>query len=153
MNHVMALWNRVLSGARRVEWMGPLIARISVGAMFAQSGWGKLNNLANTASFFTSLGIPAPGFHAVLVSCVEFLGGLAIVLGLATRLWAVPLAATMAVAMISGGAFNDPPEGVLDYVTASEFTYLAVMVWLAVVGAGKASVDAVVARATRVRPG
>jgi len=37
------------------------------------------------AGFFGSLGVPAPGLFAVLVTLVEVLGVLALILGLLTR--------------------------------------------------------------------
>lgn len=142
----MATWTQIREAATRhlhkVAWLGPLLARLSVGVMFAVSGWGKLHSLPNVTEFFTELGIPAPGFHARLVAVTELAGGLALVAGLATRFAALPLAFTMIIAIIT--AKRAELEGVLDLLAVSEFTYFCVLVWLAVSGAGAASADALI---------
>lgn len=136
--------------ASRAGWLGPLLARLSVGAMFAGSGWGKLGDLGSVTEFFTELGIPAPGFHARLVAITELAGGVAIALGLGTRLLALPLAVTMIVATIT--AKRSDIEGVRSLLALEEITYLSVLLWLVVAGAGAASVDALICRARRSRP-
>ncbi len=117
----------------------PLLARLSVGALFFQSGWGKIHHLERTTSFFNNLGIPAPAFHAILVGNVEWVGGILLLLGLATRAISLPLIVTMSVA-IGTSALGDV-EGVLDFLALDEFLYLAVLLWLMLVGAGRWSVD------------
>ncbi|MDX2019002.1 MAG: DoxX family protein [Deltaproteobacteria bacterium] len=143
---LVATLERAHALAARFSWVGALLVRISIGLMFFQTGKGKLGNIEGTTGFFESLGIPAPGFHAVFVGGLEMLGGLALVLGLGTRYFAVPLAITMVVAMATGGAFSETPEGLMDVVTASEFTYMVILFWLAATGAGRASLDGLVAR-------
>jgi putative oxidoreductase len=144
----MATFTQIRETASRnldkAAWLGPLLARLSVGVMFAVSGWGKLHSLPNVTEFFTELGIPAPGFHARLVAVTEFAGGLALVAGLATQLAALPLAFTMVIALIT--AKRAELDGVLDLLAVSEFTYFCVLVWLAVSGAGAASADALILR-------
>ena len=58
-----------------------LLVRLYWGWQFMQTGWGKLHNLAQVAQFFAGLGIPAPGPTALFVGCVEFFGGLLLILG------------------------------------------------------------------------
>src|ERR1700744_705982 len=41
-----------------------LAVRLYWGWQFAQTGWGKLHNLARITEFFRSLGIPFPAFNA-----------------------------------------------------------------------------------------
>jgi putative oxidoreductase len=62
-----------------------LIGRVLLGWIFVASGWGKLANTAGFAAYLTSLSVPAPGLFATIVPPVEFLIGVALVLGLATR--------------------------------------------------------------------
>jgi putative oxidoreductase len=90
---------RVLSSLHKIEWTGPLVVRLTVGLVFVVSGWGKLHNLEQVTAFFTELGIPAPGAQAAFVSTVELVGGLLIMLGLATRIAAALLIGVMAVAI------------------------------------------------------
>jgi len=78
-----------------------LALRLLYGGQFIQTGHGKLAHLAQTAEFFRSLNLPAPGAQAVLVGCTEFFGGLLLVLGLGTRLASVPLVISMIVAYLT----------------------------------------------------
>src|SRR5262245_1531156 len=68
---------------------------------FMQSGWGTLQNLDKTTEFFASVGIPEPGLNAILVACVELGGGTLLLIGLLSRLAAIPLSITMIVAYIT----------------------------------------------------
>jgi putative oxidoreductase len=128
----------------RFEVVGRLLARLSVGVMFAQSGWGKLNDLDTVVEFFTTLGIPYPELQAPFVAGVEFGGGLLVTFGLFTRLAAVPLMITMFVAMAT--ALRDQIGSVADLLALSEFTYFAVLGWLALGGPGAVSLDALLVR-------
>jgi putative oxidoreductase len=134
----------VLAMAAKVSWLGPLLARLTLGAMFAGTGWGKLHSLPDVTAFFRELGIPAPGFHAHLVASTELAGGIAILAGFATRLAGVPLAVTMVVAIVT--AKRSEVDGVRALLALEEFTYFCLLAWLVLAGAGAASVDALLAR-------
>lgn len=133
----------------RVAWLGPLLGRMTLGAVFVGTGLGKLNDLGNVTEFFGSLGIPAPGFNARLVATTELVGGIAVLLGLAARLASLPLAFTMVVAIIT--AKRGDIAGVRDLFALEEFTYLAILTWLAVAGPGAASLDRLMRRWWRRR--
>lgn len=62
-----------------------LIGRVLLGGIFVQSGFAKLMALGAFAASLEKAGVPAPSVLAVIGACVEFFGGLAVVLGLATR--------------------------------------------------------------------
>jgi putative oxidoreductase len=62
-----------------------LIGRVLLGWIFVAAGWGKLGNMAGFAGYLTSLGVPAPGLMSMILPPVEFLIGVALVLGIATR--------------------------------------------------------------------
>jgi len=69
----------------------PLL-RILVGITFFLTGLPKLGNLAGFTGFVSSLGLPLPGFIAVIVAVMEVVGGLLLIVGLGTRwvsLWYV----------------------------------------------------------------
>jgi putative oxidoreductase len=119
--------------------VGPLLVRLTLGLVFATTGWGKLHNLDNVEIFFRSLHIPAPGFHAAFVSAIEFVGGILLIAGLGTRIASALLIGVMTVAIITAKL----PElhGPTDLANTIEFTYLAMFVWLVVAGAGAASID------------
>lgn len=128
----------------KFNWIGPLVVRLTLGLVFLTTGWGKLHGLDKVAEFFSSLHIPAPYANAVVVSSIEFAGGLLLLVGLGTRLIALLLIGVMAVAIWT--AKLPDVHGVIDLANTLEFTYLAAFVWLAVAGAGAASLDHVVAR-------
>ena len=86
---------------RAMPW-GIALLRVVVGFAFFMHGQQKLFQMGvgGVGGFFASLGIPAPELAAVVVSIVETVGGLALILGVLTRLVGVLLAADMLVAML-----------------------------------------------------
>ena len=74
--------SRFLSLADRLSFLGPTLARLTLGVVFMGTGWGKLHNLEKVTGFFTELGIPAPGFNAVLASSAELICGTLLLCGL-----------------------------------------------------------------------
>lgn len=75
-----------------------LAVRLYWGWQFAQTGWGKMHNIAKITDFFMSLNIPFPAFTAHFISGLEFFGGLLLIVGLGARLVGFLLAANMFVA-------------------------------------------------------
>lgn len=120
---------------------GPLPLRLVVGLVFLVHGSQKLFQfgIGGTAGFLGSLGVPAPMLAAVVVTAVEFLGGLALILGAFARVAALVLAVHMLVAIllvhVTAGFFL--PKG-------GEFalTLLGANLTLVITGAGAVSVDA-----------
>jgi putative oxidoreductase len=130
--------------SRRVAFAAPMLARLTVGVAFAESGWGKVHNLETVAEYFTELGIPAPAFQATFVSYVELICGSLVLLGLGTRIAAVPLIGTMVVALITAKASEI--AGFSDLIGTIEFCYAVLLAWLALAGPGAASLDHAIAR-------
>src|SRR5688572_22242318 len=128
----------------QVAWAGPLLVRLAVGWTFMLTGWGKLHSLADVEAFFAQLGIPAPGLHAVLVSSIELVAGALILVGLGTRVAAALVVGVMTVALAT--AIWPKVQGPTDLFGTIEFVYLATAAWLALAGAGAASLDAVIGR-------
>src|SRR5436305_1943538 len=136
----IALLDRLRRTADRVAFIGPTLARLTVGLVFIGTGWGKLHSLGDVTDFFASLHIPAPGFNARLAAATEFFGGIAVLVGLATRLAALPLGFTMVVAILT--AKRGDITGLTALVGFEEWSYLVFFIWLAVAGAGPLSLDA-----------
>lgn len=63
--------------------LAKLLVRLTLGAIFIAHGWGKISGMDMTVGFFGKLGLPA--FVAYLVGYSEFLGGIAMVLGIMAR--------------------------------------------------------------------
>jgi putative oxidoreductase len=129
---------------RRLAWLPPALARLALGVVFVQTGWGKLHSLDQVTAFFRSLGIPAASMQAPFVAGVELVGGLLLLAGLGTRVAAVPLAGTMVVAILTAQLAH--VHGVGDLFGLLEFVYLIVFVWLAIAGPGALSLDHLLAR-------
>lgn len=131
-----------------LAWLPALFARVAIGAVFFQSGLGKLRNLDQVTEFFTGLGIPLATVQAPAIAALELAGGALIVLGLGTRIAAALLACVMIVATATAiwphlGSWRD----VLGTV---ETAYFAIFVYLVVHGAGALSLDTIVARRLRL---
>jgi putative oxidoreductase len=141
----IASWReRLLGVVRHLAFVGPTLARLTVGLIFVGTGWGKIHDLPRVVDFFTDLHVPLPGFNARLVACTELLGGAAMLLGLGTRLFAVPLSVTMVVAILT--AKRPEIEGLTSLLGFEEWHYLVLFLWLAVSGPGPLSLDHLVAR-------
>lgn len=137
-----------LAGA--LAFLAPLITRLVMGQTFHQTGSGKIENFANTVSFFSELGIPMPEANAFFVSRLEFWGGLLLLVGLATRLVALGLASTMVVALLTAdrASFLEALRGTGDagLTDVVPFVYLLFLGWLVLAGPGVVSLDALVSR-------
>jgi putative oxidoreductase len=103
------------------------------------SGWEKLHALPQITQNFIDWGIPYPTVLTPFVSGVEFFGGLLLLLGLFTRIAAVPLVIVMVVAVLSAKLNQvDSLETLLGF---EELAYMALFGWLAVAGPGPISLD------------
>jgi len=139
---------RVRPGAQALQTtlapVAPLLARLTTGLVFVSSGWGKLHHLDKVIGFFAELGIPAPQLQAPFVASLELVGGILLLLGLASRFAAVPLMGTMVVAILT--AKRAEIAGLGDLFGTIEWTYLVLLGWIAIAGAGRLSLDTLVGR-------
>lgn len=125
-----------------------LAVRLYWGFQFAQTGWGKLHNLAKITDFFASLSVPFPAFNAHFVSGLEFVGGILLMLGLFSRPIALLLAGNMLVAYWTAdrealtSIFSDPGK----FYVADPYTFLFASLMVLFFGAGLLSLDTLVAK-------
>lgn len=131
--------NLILGIAHKVSPLAPLLARLAVGYIFIETGWGKLHHLDQITQFFIKLGIPAANIQAPFVATVELVGGILVFLGLFTRVASIPLIGTMVVAIIT--AKMGDVSGLSDLFMLPEFLLIVIFFWLFAAGAGKFSLD------------
>ncbi len=124
---------------QKFDWLPGLVARLTIGLTFLQTGWGKLHHLDKVIAFFTSLGIPAANIQAPFVSGLELVGGTLVLLGLFTRVASFPLIGTMVVALLTAKRGDIHELG--DLLFMPEFLFIVLLLWLIVKGAGVVSLD------------
>lgn len=124
-----------------------LLIRVFWGWQFLQSGIGKFSHIEKVISFFTDLGIPAPTLNAYFNASLETVGGILLILGLASRLIAVPLTINMIVAYLTADReawtsfFSEPGK----FFAADPFPFLMVSLLVLIFGPGKLALDTLVA--------
>ncbi len=92
---------KCLCSSDNMKDFGLFMLRLSIASIFIYAGWQKLMNIEMTAGFMTELGFPAGTFFAYLVGIVEVGGGLAVLLGIFTKVAGLLLATTMVVAILT----------------------------------------------------
>jgi putative oxidoreductase len=122
-----------------LQHLGWAITRFTSGALLAfLHGYGKVfgGNLDGFAQGVARLGFPAPTFFAWCAALAEFVGGILVALGLATRPAAAFAGFTMLVA--SYRHLDDPWRS-----RELALVYLAVMLGAMLIGGGRYSLDSV----------
>ncbi len=123
-------------GSKDCKSCGLLALRIAIGVIFILHGYGKLFGDAPGMEMFTGmvagLGFPAPALFAYAAALSEFLGGIAILLGVATRVFSVLIGIVMLVALIGVKKFAFPMADL-------DFALLMTCVALFCMGPGKYS--------------
>ena len=119
--------------------IGALILRVTLGAIFFIHGFVKFQGgIENTAGWFESLGLP--GVLAYGVALFEIIGGILLIIGLATRLVAALFAllmigATVKVKLALGLLGNGQMAGY-----ELDLAFLAIAIYLAINGSKLLSV-------------
>jgi putative oxidoreductase len=125
-----------------------LFVRVYWGFQLAQNGWGKLHNLARVGQFFSSLGLPAPGFTATVIASIEFIGGILLAVGLFSRFVGLVLTIDMLMAYIVAdrealfSIFSDPDK----FTAAAPYTILFAALLILIFGPGKFALDTLLLR-------
>jgi uncharacterized membrane protein YphA (DoxX/SURF4 family) len=136
-----------------------LLVRVAVGAVFLTSGLVKFLFDNQGPGRFAKIGLPAPAQLATFIGTVEVVCGALLLVGLFVRLAALPLIADMAVAIATTklpllvGPGPEPVAAMpkvgfwaFAYQARLDVTMLLGCVFLAAVGAGLWSIDAVLSR-------
>src|SRR5277367_4620509 len=148
MEKLLNVYRRISVGLSFLQSPMLLVVRLYWGFQFAQTGCGKLHNLAKITEFFASLNVPVPGFTAPAISTLEFVGGILLMLGLFSRPVAFLLACNMFVAYWTADRealstiFSDPGK----FYAADPYTFVFASLMVLIFGAGFFAVDTLVAK-------
>jgi uncharacterized membrane protein YphA (DoxX/SURF4 family) len=136
-----------------------VVLRGAVGGVFLVSGAMKFLFDNQGPGRFAKIGLPAPSQLSLFVGCTEVICGALLLVGLLTRLAAVPLVVDMIVALVTTKIpllFGPGPEPVaappktgfwaFAYQARLDATMLLACVYLIAVGAGLWSIDGWLAR-------
>lgn len=92
-----------LDRTRAIDWLAPLLLRLYLAPVFWMAGWNKAMAFPDTVEWFGNpdwgLGLPLPALMAALATAAELVGAVSLLFGLALRWMAVPMMATMLVAI------------------------------------------------------
>jgi putative oxidoreductase len=121
--------------------LGLAAIRLAVATIFIRHGAQKLflYGFAGVTGAFTQMGVPFPGVTGPFIALLEFFGGIALLIGLLTRLIALGFVFDMLVAIL----LVQLKRGFSGYEL--EFLLLTSSVALFLTGAGRFSVDALLA--------
>jgi putative oxidoreductase len=144
-DHIYALFLRAANSLQ-----SPLLLAIRLywGWQFWQTGFGKLHDIGKVAEYFSSLGVPAPVLNAYFIALLEAVGGILLILGLGSRLIALPLVIDMVMAYVFGdrealGSFlSDPGK----FYAAAPYTFLFASLLILIFGPGLFSLDTLIKR-------
>jgi uncharacterized membrane protein YphA (DoxX/SURF4 family) len=121
-----------------------ILVRLLVGAVFLSEGIQKfLFPAALGVGRFTKIGIPAPQFFAPFVGVVEIVCGTLLIVGLVTRLAAIPLMIDISVAIITTKIPMLSTAGFwsMAHEARTDYCMLLGLLFLLLVGSGPFSID------------
>ena len=121
-----------------------LIGRIMLGLIFVRSGYGKLFDMSAYATILQGRGIPV--FLAYIAVAAEFFGGIALILGFATRYVVLVMIVFMIVATLTSHRYWQFTDANVRRIQDSSFYKNLAMTggfcFLFICGSGRFSVDA-----------
>jgi putative oxidoreductase len=125
-----------------------LIMRLYWGYQFFLTGMGKFHNFESVVTYFQSLHIPFAEANVYLVASIETAGGLLLLIGLGSRLIALPLITVLSVAFLTAhreallNIFSNPDL----FTSQAPFLFLFTCVTVFCFGPGKFSLDQLLAK-------
>lgn len=146
MDKLRRLYDLVMRGFDLLRSPLLLVLRLMFGYQLFQTGKGKLDNIDRFVGFLTHLGIPMPAFNAHFVASLECVGGLLLMLGLASRLISIPLTVNFVVAYLTAdhdavvNFFKDQDA----FTNAAPFLFLLTALVILAFGPGRLSLDAII---------
>ena len=131
----MDVLGKINAPIKKLGTVTPLVLRVILGLTMFWHGWKKFDaGLSGTKDFFDFLSIPLPGVMAFVVAVLELVGGIALVVGIATRLISVLFIIELLVAVLRykygedvGFIGADQAGAELDWALIAGFFALATM--------------------------
>ena len=158
MNTIVQSVSRTFRKLNEFQWVALFLSRVAIGFFFVMSGYNKLfvQGIGYLRDEFIEYGIPLPLVNAWLDALVQFIGGVALVFGLGTRIWS----AMIGFAMIVASATVTIPDVITKDIAGAESSlffwgwfyyrpepvYITVFLLLIFLGPGKVSLDHLIAR-------
>jgi putative oxidoreductase len=146
---MITTYRRVAAALDRVPDFPLLLARLALGVLFIDHGLQKYNGnggLASFEGFLRSLkNIPVPALTSQIVPALEVIGGIALIAGLLTRVFALVLTGEMVVTgfVVKAYDLHQPLVSTTSAAVELDLVYLVLLVTVLVFGPGRASVDRV----------
>jgi putative oxidoreductase len=136
--------------ALRVTWSWELL----------ESGYGHLTHIEKTVQAFKGWGVPLPAVNVYISGSTELIGGVLLILGLATRFISIPLIFNfiVAYATASKATFTqlfhgpNPLEAYDKFIDDSAFPMLILALTMFAFGPGKFAIDHLIKRHFSARP-
>jgi putative oxidoreductase len=131
-----------------------LAGRVLLGWSFLAVGYAKLGDIPTTAAILAKIGLFLPNILTLLIGCVEFVLGAALILGIATRYAAAALFVLTLTSIVVMHHYWNYPDWLLqaeNHAFLKRIAILAGPLYAFVIGAGRYSLDAILAK--RLLPG
>ena len=139
MNIFMQYYYRWIVKTRNLRSIPLLLIRLVLAYGFYVPAKLKWSDIGSTIEWLKSMSMPAPFFNAYLVASTEAVGVVLLVLGLGTRIIAIPLMVTMLVAIKTVHWTNGFEAGNNGFEIP--LYYLLMLSVLFIYGGGKFSLD------------
>ena len=165
MNFIVQLVSNTFQRLNELQWIALLLSRIAIGFFFFMSGYNKffIRGIGHLKNEFIEYGIPFPLMNALLDASVQFIGGVALIIGLGTRFSSVAIGFAMIVASVTVTIPDVIKRDIAGadssllfwgwYYYRPEPVYITVFLLLIFLGPGKASLDHWIARKLGVDQG
>jgi putative oxidoreductase len=121
------------------------VARVLLALMFILAGYPKLMNVAGTAGYIASVGLPLPSVLAVAAGVIELVAGIALLIGFQARWAGLVLALfTVVASLLFHNFWAMPAEqaGMQQLMFLKNMAVTGGLLYVFAFGAGAFSVDA-----------
>ena len=140
------LYNKFVEGTGKLRDIPLLLFRLILAYGFYEPAMMKLKNLSGVAEWFGSMNYPLPMMSASISMVTEVAGVILLILGLGSRVIALPMMFIMVIATFTVHISNGFAAG--DNGFEIPLYYFLMLFALVVYGSGKYSVDSLIGKKT-----